>query len=129
MRNLYNFFASIKMRNLYNFFATQQTFIKTFYQNTCTCIEIAIKTYFHFSHYRSMETLSCHNNKSTGATAIKIINFVEANIINISAKFQLHTPYGFWVVVVFFTLFRKFIFSVVMATNQIQRFGQNSYVW
>ena len=29
---------------------TQQTFIKKFCQNTCS--EIAIKTYFHFSHYK-----------------------------------------------------------------------------
>ena len=25
--------------------------------------------------------------------------------------------------------FHKFIFSVAMATDQIQQFGQNSYVW
>ena len=35
---------------------TQQTFIKMFCQNTCS--EIAIKTYFHFPHYKSMETLA-----------------------------------------------------------------------
>ena len=23
-------------------------------------------------------------------------NFIEANVINISAKFQLHSHYGFW---------------------------------
>ena len=33
---------------------TEQTFIKKTSQNTC--IEIALKTYFHFSHYKSMET-------------------------------------------------------------------------
>ena len=48
---------------------TQQTFIKTFSQNTCS--EIAMKTYFHFSHYKSMEILCCHSNESTWATAIK----------------------------------------------------------
>ena len=32
----------------------QQTFIKKFHQNTCS--EIAMKTYFHFSH-KSVETL------------------------------------------------------------------------
>ena len=26
----------------------------------------------------------------------KKINFVEANVVNIYAKFQLHPPYGFW---------------------------------
>ena len=86
------------MRNLYKFFATQQTFIKMFCQNTCICSETAIKTYFHFSHYKSMEILSCH---STWATAIKNINFIEAYVMNISAKFQLHAPYGFW----FFNIF------------------------
>ena len=74
---------------------TQQTILKMFCQNTCTCSETAIKTYFHFSHYKSMETLSCHSNESTWATATKTI-FVEANVMNISAKFQLHAAYGFW---------------------------------
>ena len=73
---------------------TQQTFIKKFCQNTCS--EITIKTYFHFSHYKSMESLSCHSNESTWAMAIKYIIFVEANVMNISAKFQLHPPNGFW---------------------------------
>ena len=70
---------------------TQQTFIKKFCQNTCS--EIAIKTYFHISHYKSMETLSCH--KSTWAMAIKNIIFEAANVMNISAKFQFYPPYGF----------------------------------
>ena len=35
---------------------TQQTFIKMFCQNTCS--DTVIKTYFHFSHYKSMETLA-----------------------------------------------------------------------
>ena len=57
----------------------------------------------------------------------KNILFVEANVMNISAKFQLHAPYGFWDD--FLIFFRKFILSVAIATNQIQRFGQNSYAW
>ena len=36
------------------------------------------------------------SNKSTQATAIKNIIIVEANVLNISAKFQLYPPYGFW---------------------------------
>ena len=48
---------------------TQQTFIKTFCQNTCS--EIAIQTYFHFPHYKSVETLCCRSNESPWATAIK----------------------------------------------------------
>ena len=47
--------------------------------------------------------------------------------MSISAKFQLHPPYGFWGDD-FLIFFRKFSLSVAMATNQIQQFGQNSYV-
>ena len=42
-----------------------------------------------------METLSCHSDKCTKVDAIKNIHFVEAHIMNISVKFQLHPPYGF----------------------------------
>ena len=42
-----------------------------------------------------METLSCHSNKSTLATTIKNVIHVEANVMNIYAKFQLHPLYGF----------------------------------
>ena len=73
---------------------TQQTFVKKIFQNTFS--ELAIKTYFHFSHYKSVETLSCHSSESTWATAIKNLIFVEANVMNVSAKLQLHPPYGFW---------------------------------
>ena len=38
---------------------------------------------------------------------------VEANVMHMYAKFQLHPPYG--------------LIYVAMATNQFQRFGQNSY--
>ena len=37
-----------------------------------------------------METLSCHSNQSSGTRTIKHTNFVEANIISMYAKFQLH---------------------------------------
>ena len=40
-----------------------------------------------------METLSCHSNEST--LAIKNTLYVEANVMNIYAKFRLHPPYGF----------------------------------
>ena len=42
-----------------------------------------------------MGTLSCLSNESTLATTIKNIIYVEANVMNIYAKFQLHPPYGF----------------------------------
>ena len=45
--------------------------------------------------------------------------------MNISVTFQLHPPYGFGCFLIFF---HKFIILVAMATNQIQRFGQNSCV-
>ena len=51
---------------------------------------------FHFSHYKSMETLHCHSNQSAWATAIKNNIFVEANVTNMYSKFQLHPPYDFW---------------------------------
>ena len=54
-----------------------------------------INANFQFSHYKYMETLSCHCNESTLATTIKNILYVEDNIMNIYAKFQLHPPYGF----------------------------------
>ena len=50
---------------------------------------------FHFSHYKSMETLSCHSNQSSYPTEIKNITFVEGNILSKYAKFRLHLQYGF----------------------------------
>ena len=73
-----------------------------------------------------METLSCHSNQSTSAMIIKNIIYVEANVMNMYAKFQLHPPYGFWGED-FLIFFQKFTLYVAMAINQIQQFGQNSY--
>ena len=50
---------------------------------------------FHFSHYKSMETLSCHSNQSSYPTGIKNISLVEGNILSKYVKFRLHSPYGF----------------------------------
>ena len=50
---------------------------------------------YHFSHFKSLETLSCHSNHSSYPTGIKNIIFVEANILSKYAKFRLHPPYGF----------------------------------
>ena len=50
---------------------------------------------FHFSHYKSMETISCHSNQSSYPTEIKNTTFVEANVLSMYAKFQLHPLYGF----------------------------------
>ena len=51
---------------------------------------------FHFSHYKSMDILSCHSNQSSYPTEIKNINFVEGNILSKYAKFQLYPSYCFW---------------------------------
>ena len=50
---------------------------------------------FHFSHYKSMETLSCHSNQISYPTGIKNTTFVEGNILSKFAKFWLHPPSGF----------------------------------
>ena len=50
---------------------------------------------FQFSHYKSMGTISCHSNQTSYLTGIKNINFVEANVLSMYAKFQLHSPYCF----------------------------------
>ena len=50
---------------------------------------------FHFSHYKSMETLSCHSNQSYHPTKIKNITFVEGKVLSKYAKFRLDPLYGF----------------------------------
>ena len=50
---------------------------------------------FHSSHYKSMGTISCHSNQSSYPTGIKNTSFVEANVLSMYAKFQLHPSYGF----------------------------------
>ena len=75
-----------------------------------------------------METLSSHSNESIWAMTIKNTIYVAANFMNIYAKFQSFS---------FIPLMasekkissRKFDLSVAMATNQNQRFGQNSNGW
>ena len=51
---------------------------------------------FHFSHYKSMRTISCHSNQSSYPTGIKNATYLEANVLSMYAKFRLHPPYGFW---------------------------------
>ena len=50
---------------------------------------------FHFSHYKSMGTISCHSNQSSYPTGIKHATYVEANVLSMYAMFRLHPPYGF----------------------------------
>ena len=53
-------------------------------------IETAETVNFKFSHYTSMGTISCHSNQSSYPTGIKNTTFVEAYVLNMYAKFQLH---------------------------------------
>ena len=48
---------------------------------------------FHFSHYKSMGTISCHSNQSSYPTRIKNTIYVEANVLGMYAKFRLHPLY------------------------------------
>ena len=50
---------------------------------------------FHFSHYKSMGTLSCHSNQSSYPTGIKNTTSIEANVLSMYAMFRLHPPFGF----------------------------------
>ena len=70
---------------------------KHFYKKKISNIpnDLAEIVNFHFSHYKSMETLSCHSNQSSNPTKIKNISFVEGNVLSKYAKFRLHPPYGF----------------------------------
>ena len=50
---------------------------------------------FHFSHYKSMGTISCHSNQSFYPTGIKNATSTEANVLSMYAKFRLHPPFEF----------------------------------
>ena len=50
---------------------------------------------FHFSHYKSFGTISCHSNHSSYPTGIKNTIFVKGIVLSMYAKFRLHPPYGF----------------------------------
>ena len=52
--------------------------------------ETAENVNFHFIHYMSMGTISYHSNQSSYPTGIKTTIYVEANVLNMFVKFQLH---------------------------------------
>ena len=66
-------------------------------ENYSTNISLEIKFYylyetveisnFHFSHYKSIETISCHSNQSSHPPGIKNTTFVEGNVLCKYAKF------------------------------------------
>ena len=64
-------------------------------KNSNISSETAETVNFHFSHYKSMGTISCHSNQSSYSTGIENTTFVEANVLSMYAKFQLHPPHGF----------------------------------
>ena len=72
---------------------TQLTFLLKLNSNIPN--DLAKIVNFHFSHYKSMGTLSCHSNQSSYPIGIKSTTFVEANVLSMYAKFRLHPPYGF----------------------------------
>ena len=51
---------------------------------------------FHFSHYKSMETLSCHSNQSSNPTKIKNITFVEGNVKHVKQVCQVSASSSIW---------------------------------
>ena len=57
--------------------------------------ETAETVNFHFSHYKSMGTISCHSNQSFYPTGIKNTSYIEANVLCMYAKFWLLPLYGF----------------------------------
>ena len=81
---------------------------------------------FLFSHFKSMGTISCHSNQTSYLTGIKNTTFVEANVLSMYAKFELHPPYGF-LEEFFLTFLRKLTLFAAPTTNQVHRFGQKSY--
>ena len=54
-------------------------------------IETAEIVNFHFSHYKSMGTISCHSNQSSYPTGIKNTTFVEANVLSI---YTMHNKFS-----------------------------------
>ena len=50
---------------------------------------------FHFSHYKSMGSISCHSNQSSYPTGIKNTTSIKAKVLSMYAKYRLHPPFGF----------------------------------
>ena len=55
-------------------------FCRNFYLNICS--ETAKIANFHFSHYKSMETISCHSNQSSYPTGTKKHNYSFSQLID-----------------------------------------------
>ena len=70
-----------------------------------------------------MVLLARHNSGELRCSATALI--IEVNVMKISAKFQFLLPLWLLTRGIFLVFFCKFSLSGAMATNQIQRFGQN----
>ena len=57
--------------------------------------ETAETVNFHFSHYNSMGTISCHSSQSSYPSGIKNTTYIETNVLSMYAKFRLHPSNGF----------------------------------
>ena len=66
----------------------QETFLQK--QNSNVCNFSRKIADFHFSYYKSMETLSCHSNQSSYPPGIKNTNYVEAIVRNMYTKYRLN---------------------------------------
>ena len=55
-----------------------------------------IKRFFNFpfSNLKSMLTLGCYSNQRYYPTRIRNTTYIEAIVISMYDKFQLHTPFG-----------------------------------
>ena len=63
-----------------------ELFNKHFCKNSNIPNETVEISNLHFSHYKSMETISCHSNQSSYPTRTKNITFVEDNVLCKCAK-------------------------------------------
>ena len=89
-------------------------------------IDLAEIFNFHFSHYKSMGTISCRTNQSSYPTGIKNTTYVGL------MSYACMPSFGFiplWFLRRRFikTFLRKFTLFAAQTTNQIHRFGQKSY--
>ena len=77
-----------------------------FFENFPSMSPRQIKRFFnfHFSHFKSMVTLGCHSNQRYYQTRIRNTTYIEANVISMYDKFQLHT---FWFMNRFLNIFTK----------------------
>ena len=103
----YNFIYIIRIKNITFVednvlckYAKFQLFLgkimNIFFENFPPMLPRQIKLFFnfHFSHFKSMVTLGCHSNQRFYPTRIRNTTNIEANVISMYDKFQLHTPFG-----------------------------------